>query len=55
MSTAIVPDPYTPHAVNRELGNQYAMKALRERRAFMTGELAKLNERRRYLEESLVQ
>ena len=42
-----------PHAPNRELGNQYALKALRERRAFMTGELVKLDERRRYLIESM--
>lgn len=46
------PDPNTPHAPHRELGNQYAMRAPRERRAFMTGELNKLNARCRYLEAS---
>ncbi len=54
MSTAIIPDPYSSHTPNRDLGNQYALRALRERRAFMTGELEKLDRRKRYLEEAIV-
>ncbi len=53
MSTDLVPDPYSTHTPAREQGNQYALRALRERRAFMTGELQKLEERRRWLKESL--
>lgn len=47
-------DPYNPHTPARELGNQYALHALRERRAFMSGELVKLEARRRYLQDSIV-
>ena len=47
------PDPYNPHLPCRELGNQYALRALRERRAFMTGELVTLERRQRYLRESI--
>ena len=51
--TSIPADPYSTHTPAREQGNQYALTALRERRAFMTGELIKLEERRRFLKESI--
>lgn len=47
------PDPYSDHRPHRELGHQYALAALRDRRAFMAGELDKLERRRRYLKESM--
>lgn len=37
----------------RDLGNQYALRALRERRAFMTGDLVTLERRQRYLRVSI--
>ena len=51
--TVIPPDPYSTHTPAREQGNQYALRALRERRAFMTGEPLKLEERRRFLKASI--